>query len=244
MNKVIIGIVSKYRNGDEFRKRGDSRIRSEVKQAIFDNGGIAIGIISPNDEIQISGDDWMKYNNHIDKENIIAQIKLCDGIILQGGSANEAYEAFIAKYCYDNDIPCLGICAGQNNIARGLGGTTYRISNPEKHNQPSKDYVHSVYIDTSSKFYNMVNAREIMVNSRHKRTIGECPLLDKVGFCEDGYADIVESKDKTFYIGVRFHPESLYKTDKNMNNIFKSFVDICNKKRAFLQDIPIKKLTL
>lgn len=229
MSKVIVGIVAKYRDGDEKQKIVDSRIRNEVKQAVFDNGGIAIGIISPNDEIQPAGDDWMKYNDLIDKENVIRQIKLCDGIILQGGNANEAYEPFIAKYCYDNDIPCLGICAGQNSIVRGLGGTTYKISNPEKHNQPSKKYVHSVHIDTSSKFYNIVKVAEIMVNSRHKRTVGNCLLLDKVGFCEDGYADIVESKDKTFYIGVRFHPESLYKVDENMNNIFKKFIESCKK---------------
>lgn len=229
MSKVIVGIVAKYRDGDENQKIVDSRIRNEIKQAVFDNGGIAIGIISPNNEIQPAGDDWMKYNDLIDKENIIRQIKLCDGIILQGGNANEAYEPFIAKYCYDNDIPCLGICAGQNSIVRGLGGTTYKISNPEKHNQPRKEYVHSVHIDTSSKFYNIVKVAEIMVNSRHKRTVGNCLLLDKVGFCEDGYADIVESKDKTFYIGVRFHPESLYKVDENMNNIFKKFIESCKK---------------
>ena len=229
MGKVIVGIVAKYRDGDEKQKIVDSRIRHEIKQAVFDNGGIAIGIISPNDEIQPAGDDWMKYNDLIDKENVIRQIKLCDGIILQGGNANEAYEPFIAKYCYDNDIPCLGICAGQNSIVRGLGGTTYKISNPKKHNQPRKEYVHSVHIDTSSKFYNIVKVAEIMVNSRHKRTVGNCLLLDKVGFCEDGYADIVESKDKTFYIGVRFHPESLYKVDENMNNIFKKFIESCKK---------------
>lgn len=229
MGKVIVGIVAKYRDGDEKQKIVDSRIRNEIKQAVFDNGGIAIGIISPNNEIQPAGDDWMKYNDLIDKENVIRQIKLCDGIILQGGNANEAYEPFIAKYCYDNDIPCLGICAGQNSIVRGLGGTTYKISNPEKHNQPRKEYVHSVHIDTSSKFYNIVKVAEIMVNSRHKRTVGNCLLLDKVGFCEDGYADIVESKDKTFYIGVRFHPESLYKVDENMNNIFKKFIESCKK---------------
>lgn len=231
MSKVIIGIVTKYkyRDGDKNKKRVDSRIRNEVKQAVFDNGGIAIGIISPNEEIQPADDNWMKYNDLINKEDIISPIKLCDGIILQGGNVNEAFESFIAKYCYDNNIPCLGICAGQNSVARGLGGTTYKIFNPEKHHRPNEDYVHSVHIDTSSRFYDIVNTEEIMVNSRHKRAIKECPQLDKVGFCEDGYADVIESKDKTFYIGVRFHPESLYKIDKNMNNIFKSFIEACKK---------------
>ena len=67
------------------------------------------------------------------------------------------------------------------------------------------------------------------VNSRHERTIHKSPLLDQVAFCEDGYPDVVESKDKKFYIGVRFHPESLYKIDENMNNIFKSFISACRK---------------
>lgn len=28
-------------------------------------------------------------------------------------------------------------------------------------------------------------------------------------------------------VSKHFHPESLYKTDENMNNIFKGFIDIC-----------------
>lgn len=51
MSKPIIGIVTKYRYGAEKEKRADTRIRNEVKQAVFDNGAIAIGIISPNEEI-------------------------------------------------------------------------------------------------------------------------------------------------------------------------------------------------
>ena len=227
MNKVIIGIVGKHIKSDKIRT--DTLIRDEVKQAIFDNGAIAIGILSPNDEILYTSDDWKNIEENIKKEQIVEQIKLCDGIILQGGVTNEAFENWIAKYCYDNDIPCLGICAGQNSIVRGLDGTTYNIPNPEKHNRPSEDYVHSIHIDTTSRFYDIVKKEEIMVNSRHKRTIDKCPSLDKVGLCEDEYADVVEAKNKKFYIGVRFHPESLYKIDENMNRIFEEFIKICQK---------------
>lgn len=227
MSKVVIGIVGKHIKDEKIRT--DTLIRDEVKQAVFDNGAIGIGILSPNDKILYTVEDWKSVEEKIEKESIIQQIKLCDGIILQGGATNEAFENWIAKYCYDNDIPCLGICAGQNSVVRGLGGTTYKIPNPEKHNQPNEKYVHSVHIDTSSRFYDIVKSEEIMVNSRHKRTIENCPLLDKVGYCEDGYADVVESKDKTFYIGVRFHPESLYKIDENMNKIFKEFINVCQK---------------
>lgn len=85
-------------------------IRDEVKQAIFDNGGICIGILLPKDEIYDVGDSWDNNFNEIEYENLISQISLCDGIIFQGGAACDNYEMIIAKYCYENDIPTLGIC--------------------------------------------------------------------------------------------------------------------------------------
>lgn len=178
-------------------------------------------------DINYSGDDW-KYNlDYEQKKELISQIDLCDGIILQGGAEMDNYEMIVATYCYEKDIPCLGICAGQNAIVRAIGGTTYKIPNPEKHDKSMDEYVHNIRINKNSKFYNIVKTEKMRVNSRHKRAIKDCPMLDKVAFCEDGYPDAVESKDKKFYIGVRFHPESLYEKDENMNNIFKSFIESC-----------------
>lgn len=226
--KVVIGIVSKhyasYKN-----ERTDTFIRDEVKQAIFDNGAIAIGILPPDKKIKYVEDNWKNDLTKKEYDNLISQIKLCDGIIFQGGAKSDNYECIIAKYCYENNVPTLGICCGQNIISRAIGGTTYNIPNPEKHMNISEKYVHSIKINKNSKFYEIINKDEIMVNSRHKRSIKDCPKLDKVGFCEDGYADVIESKNKKFYIGVRFHPESLYTIDENMNNIFKKFIEVCDK---------------
>lgn len=227
MKKCIIGIVGKHINSDDTRT--DTLVRDEVKQAIFDNEAIPIGILSPNVEIINSNDNWKKHSDIINKEKIIEQIQLCNGIILQGGSISEPYENWIAKYCYDNDIPCLGICAGQNNLVRALGGTTYNIPNPDKHYKPYEEYVHNIKIEKNTKFYEIVKITEMRVNSRHKKAIKDCPLLEKVAFCEDGYPEVVEAKNKKFYMGVRFHPESLYKKDKKMNAIFKAFIECCGK---------------
>lgn len=223
--KVIIGIVSKHLL--ENKVRSDMFIRDEVKQAVFDNNAIAIGILLPKDEILDVGDKWENNLNSKEYDNLITQINLCDGIIFQGGAACDNYEMIIAKYCYDNDIPTLGICCGQNVIVRALGGTTYKISNPEKHNQYKEDYVHEINIIQDSKFYDIVNVSKMKVNSRHKKTIKDSPHLKKVAFCEDNYPDVIESPEKKFYMGVRFHPESLYKIDENMNKIFKKFIDSC-----------------
>lgn len=229
MNKPIIGIVAKHDIKSE-KIRTDSLIRDEVKQAVFDNDAIAIGILSPNDEIQYTTDNWVKYESSIKKQEIIEQINICDGIILQGGNSNETYENWIAKYCYENDIPVLGLCGGQNSITRALGGSTYKIKNPEKHNQQSEQYVHSIKIDKNSKFFAIIGKEEMMVNSRHNRDVDYCPELEKVAFSEEGYADVIESKEKLFYLGTRFHPESLYKIDDDMNKIFKEFIKVCKNK--------------
>lgn len=226
MNKPIIGIVAKHY--DSYKsERIDTFIGDEVKQAVFDNGGIAIGILPTNICINYCGDKWKDNMLIEERKNIISELKLCNGIILQGGIETDSYEVVISKYCYDNDIPILGICAGQNNIARALGGTTYKISNPNKHDKSFYEYVHNIKIDKKSKFYSIVKTDEMMVNSIHRRTIMECPMLDKVAFCEDGYPDVIEAKNKKFYIGVRFHPESLYRTDEKMNSIFKEFINAC-----------------
>lgn len=228
MSKAIIGVVSKH-NG-ETKKRPNTYIRDEVKQAIFDNGAIAIGILPTEQQIKLCGNDWKDTQTQKEKEDLICQLNLCDGIIIQGGTQNDEYENIIAKYCYDNNIPVLGICAGQNNIIRGLGGTTLKVDNPEKHNNSNDDYVHSIKINKNSQFYKIIGKDEIMVNSRHNNSVDQCPLLDKVAYCEDGYADVIESKDKDFYIGVRFHPESLYKIDENHNNIFVEFINVCKNR--------------
>ena len=189
--------------------------------------GVAIGILPTEDKINYAGDNWKDNLNEIERENLIAQINLCDGIVMQGGLETDNYEMIIAKYCYENDIPILAICAGQNNLVRALGGTTCMVSDPSKHDKSFEEYVHGITINKNSKFYNIVKTEKMNVNSRHRNTVKECPLLEKVGFDDDGNADVVEAKNKKFYVGVRFHPESLYKKDKNHRKIFEEFIKNC-----------------
>ena len=225
--KPIIGIVSKHFIKKETRP--NMYIRDEIKQAIFDNGGIAIGILLPKDEKDDVSDEWKDNLNKDEFNNLISQIKLCNGIVFQGGGACDNYEMIVAKYCYDNDIPTIGICCGQNVMVRALGGTTKLIPNPEKHNDIYSTYVHTVKLDTNSRLYKIIGKTEIEVNSRHKKTIDKHPKLNINCLCNDGYIDGVEAPNKTFYMAFRFHPESLYKIDKNHNKIFKEFIKTCNE---------------
>ena len=53
--------------------------------------------------------------------------------------------------------------------------------------------------------------------------IGILPTEFNINYCGDDWKDNLSK----FYIGVRFHPESLYKKDKKMNMIFKGFINAC-----------------
>ena len=237
MNKPVIGVVTKHR--DVSKKRTLTTIPDEIKDVIFFNGGIAIGIIPSVQKITlVDKDNEVEILKNIDKlfskkekEDMIAQIKMCDGVVLSGGIMTDAYEIFVAKYCYENDIPIIGICAGQNNIVRAVGGTTKYLHNPEFHKQ-FEEYVHNVFVEKDSIFFEFVKKTKFRVNSRHRNVIDNPAGLTVAGIDDEGNFEVVEDSNKRCYLGIRFHPESLYKTDKTHNNIFKTFINICkNKKR-------------
>ncbi len=137
----------------------------------------------------------------------------------------DEYECFIAKYCYEYDIPILGICAGKHNMVRAVGGSIGKLEN-DNHNKEDK-YVHSIKIEKNSKSYQLIGKEEVEVNSRHVRYSLNTGKASVVGVSLDGVDEIIEDAAKTFYIGVQFHPENLYKIDMYMNNIFVNFIETC-----------------
>lgn len=227
MSKPVIGIVAKhYKNNKSLRL--ETFIRDEVEQAIFDNGGIAIGILPPNEDKICPKDNWQDQLTTTEKHNFYEQISLCSGVILQGGGFLDEYECFVAKHCYEYNIPILGICAGKHIMVKAVGGIRRNLDN--KNHDCQEQYVHSIKIDKESKFYKIIGKEEIMVNSRHVGYSYDLGCLKAVAYSPDGVDEVVEDASKKFYIGVQFHPESLYKKDENMNNIFKQFIKVCEKK--------------
>ena len=73
MTKPIIGIVTKHFDKDYVRP--DMYIRDEVKQAVFDNGGVAIGILLPRDEKLTVNDNWVNNLTEEEFNNLITQIR-------------------------------------------------------------------------------------------------------------------------------------------------------------------------
>ena len=53
--------------------------------------------------------------------------------------------------------------------------------------------------------------------------------LTAVALSDDGQVEVVEAKNKNFFMGIKYHPELLVDIDEKQNNIFKKFIDTCAK---------------
>lgn len=186
-------------------RRNDNKItfNQEIINVIHKYNCIPIGIIVDFDN-----------NPNIEFNKIKNIIDLCDGFILQGGSDYYDIDILITKYLYENNIPTLGICLGMQTMAMTFNGTMSEIEN---HNSKNK-YVHYIKINENSKLYNIIKKDKIFVNSRHNSYIINTDLDVSA---TNNIIEAIEDKNKKFFIGVQWHPESII--DENSILLFNYF---------------------
>lgn len=186
-------------------RKNDNKItfNQEITNVIHKYNCIPIGII-----VDFDNDQNIEFNKI---KNII---DLCNGFILQGGSDYYDIDILITKYLYENNIPTLGICLGMQTMAMTFNGTMSEIKN---HNSKNK-YVHDIKINENSKLYNIIKKDKIFVNSRHNSYIVNTDLDVSA---TNNIIEAIEDKNKKFFIGVQWHPESIM--DENSILLFNYF---------------------
>jgi len=209
--------------------RPSTYISDEVKNAIIANGGIPIAILPPDQGVHSIKTQVDYKLSPADMETLVAQIKLCNGIILQGGWDSFHHEIAVARYCYENNIPLLGICAGHSNVIKALGGSI-KPCNPKIHLQTENldGYAHDITILPNTLFHKIIGKTKMQVNSSHHNHADIVPPeLVPSAFDPDGHPEVVESPTHKFFMAMKFHPECLAPRDPNHNAIFASFIKAC-----------------
>ena len=228
VNKPVIGIITRPLLDDEVKVCHLS-IAEDYRKAVILSGGIPIGILPP----QI-----VDYENFLpkeidkmtqeEKELLISEINMCDGILMPGGTRRYEYDKFITDYCLEKDIPILGICLGMQLLATSIHHDTLEFTdNNFSHAKPGDNKVHTVKLDKNSKLFNIIGEEEFYVNSRHRYKITDVGLFTAVGF-SDSIIEAIEIRDKKFAIGVQWHPENLMDTNPSQK-LFQAFIDACRK---------------
>ncbi|MBR1377154.1 MAG: gamma-glutamyl-gamma-aminobutyrate hydrolase family protein [Bacilli bacterium] len=221
--KPIIGIVSRPLLRDN-NVRLDA-VNNMSRRAIIKNGGIPIGIL-PTQNINYydtSGEDIPALTEE-EKEELIRQIKLCDGILLQGGNRWFEYDEFISSYIIEHDIPALFICMSMQHLPF-VDYAKYQNKEVMDH-KSDEDYKHTINIDKNSVLYKILGKEVLCVNSFHKYAITESNKTNVIATSPDGVIEAIEYPNKKFILGLQWHPEKMIDIDDDENKIIKYFIDM------------------
>jgi len=184
-----------------------------------------------------------------------------DGVLLPGGAdinsaflnqkpfenptwtdpAFDRFELEIIKKAWEKDMPILTVCRGAQILNVSRGGTLYGDLPSEKgiiggvwHRDPGtkRETRHIITIAEGSLLYAILLRPVKIVNSHHHhavREFGDGLVADAAA--PDGVIEAFHAPDRTFCLGVQFHPERLINEDALFLNIFRRFCEEAGKYR-------------
>lgn len=163
------------------------------------------------------------FENAEEFENLKEMLDFCDGIIFPGGAEMSTLDYKLVEYLHKIDKPTLGICLGMQIMAKTFNGKDRVKIESEKH-LSEEEYVHDIIIKKDSLLYQIIGEEKIKVNSRHRNQVPYTEL-DGVAYSEDNVLEAIEDKNKKFFLGVQWHPESILE-DVYSNRFFDYFINV------------------
>ena len=161
-------------------------------------------------------------------------LDLLDALLLAGGSdidpqtygaephpetkgvhpRRDAFELALARRALERDMPLLGICRGMQMLTVATGGTLQQhlpdvLGHDQHRHTPGSFADHEVRLRPGSLAARTVGAERSTVKSHHHQGPDRLGRgLVATGFSdEDGSVEAVELPDRSFAIGVLWHPE-------------------------------------
>ena len=140
-------------------------------------------------------------------------------------------EMAVAKGAIAIDLPVLAVCRGIQVLNVALGGTLVQDIKSQRQGAidhqpggPRNTLAHVLSVNRPSRLADAIGSSEITVNSIHHQAIDKlADGLQSVAWTSDGVVEAVELVNRTWVVGVQFHPEELRTTVPQIDGLFKAF---------------------
>ena len=227
---VKIGIPLKYTRLED--KRCILYLGEKIRRTFQKAGAFIVPIVQVQD-VDYCDTRFSEFEEltEQEKETIEQYLDMVDGVVFPGGHKITPFDVYLLERCIKRNIPTLGICLGMQLMScYNEDFKVYENESDINHYQDS-DYElsHKVRINKESKLYEILEQEEIEVNSFHRYHVEIDNEYQISAVSDDNYIEAIELKDKTFNVGIQWHPEISYDFDDNSKKIIDKFIEICNK---------------
>lgn len=193
------------------------------------------------------------------KEDIRGRYRdLIDGLILSGGvdvdpeffgeepepglgeitPNRDMFEIALVKELFPLEKPIMAICRGTQLLNIALGGSIYQDIHAYykkclKHMQQAPKWYPTHWVDilTGAKLGKILDRSRLRVNSFHHQAIKlPAPGFNVAALATDGIIEAIEAPDHPFALGVQWHPECSWETDRASFQLFQAFIEACTGK--------------
>jgi len=161
-------------------------------------------------------------------------------------SERDEAEMLLARWAVEDDLPVLAICRGVQVLNVALGGTLVQdipseVEGALVHSPgsaaPRGRPQHPVSVKAGSRLAGALGQGrplgQLEVNSFHHQAVAEpAPSLEVVARAPDGVIEALERPDRSFVVGVQWHPEEMAASDPAQAALFAAFVAACARRRG------------
>jgi putative glutamine amidotransferase len=162
-----------------------------------------------------------------------AVLERLDGLVLSGGADIEPHrygadvedattgtrpdrdegELALLRAALDRDMPMLAICRGMQLLAVATGGTLHQhvpdVVGSDRHRAELGTYGrHHIRIETGSRLHALLGG-SVDVNTHHHQSVADPGKAVATAWTDDGIIEAIELADRSFALGVQWHPEAL-----------------------------------
>lgn len=209
-------------------------VPTEVVDKVVSAGGIPVGIFPTQvcDFQHTRLADMPKLTNQ-EKQDLNDILGYMDGIIKPGTFKAYEFDKYIHSYTVSKDMPYFGICGGMQIMTYPEGKLVNTNPNRDVDDLDlhfgHDDYAHSIQISYLSRLADFIPVSSIMVNSKHKKCLPDESLkgFKVAARAKDNTIEAIEIPNKSFQIGVQWHPEKL--NDKYTDMLFNGFIEESKK---------------